>query len=158
MHYWRCIRSVALSDLTLFIYYFFKIPEVDKLWQSSHLNLTGLGSRQGMPPAGTRAWVLCLHTAWHPQETEKTTPNPPTVPRPFSCSVRKFQMFSTTVSCGTIETRPIMHREPKDMDFNSKKRGGGTRGHTLWFLLPVCSVLVKKKKKKGPSAFGIKYR
>lgn len=129
-----------------FIYLlFFKIPEVDKLWQSSHLNLTGLGSRQGMPPAGTRAWVLCLHTAWNPQETEKTIPNPPTVPRPFSCSVRKFQMFSTTVSCGTIETRPIMHREPKDMDFNSKKQGGGMRGHTLWFLLPVCSVLVKKK-------------
>lgn len=159
MHYWRCIRSVALSDLTLFIYYFFKIPEVDKLWQSSHLNLTGLGSRRGchrrVPVPG---YCVCTLPDIH-KKLKKTTPNPPTVPRPFSCSVRKFQMFSTTVSCGTIETRPIMHREPKDMDFNSKKRGGGTRGHTLWFLLPVCSVLVKKKKKKkGPSAFGIKYR
>lgn len=55
-------------------------------------------------------------------------------------------MFSTTVSCGTIETRPIMHREPKDMDFNSKKKGGGDEGaHAVVFVTSLFCIGKKKK-------------
>lgn len=91
-------------------------------------------------------YCVCILPDIH-KKLKKTTPNPPTVPRPFSCIIRKFQMFSTTVSCGTIETRPIMHREPKDMDFNSKKKGGGDDegAHAVVFVTSLFCIGKKKK-------------
>lgn len=43
----RCIHSIAPSGFVLFLNF---VPEVDKLWQTSHLNLTGLESRQVFLP------------------------------------------------------------------------------------------------------------
>lgn len=46
MHYFRCIHSITPSGLI----FFFFVPEVDKLWQTSY-NLTGLESRQVFLPS-----------------------------------------------------------------------------------------------------------
>lgn len=49
MHYLRCIHSIPPSGL-IFLSQIKGYPEVDKLWQTSHLNLTGLESRQVFSP------------------------------------------------------------------------------------------------------------
>lgn len=135
MHYWRCVRSIEPFDFC----FVFLNPRgrwtLAKLLLQPHWHRkqTGVVTRQAPTPP--------VHVSAHcptPTRNWKTKPNPQMVPRPFSCSVRKFHVFSTMVSCGTRETWPIMHGEPKDMDLNLKKGGEGT--HIVVFVTSLFCI------------------
>lgn len=144
MHSWPRVHSIEPS-----FFFFFLNPRgrqtLAKLPLQPHWLRKQTGGRCHQVGTCSTCLLVC-HPAQHPRETEKPNQTHKWFLDLFPAVLENSRCFQQQYLVEP-ETWPIMHGESKDMDFNSKKGGGG---HTLWFLLPVCSVLENMDFRRWP--------